>query len=210
MSEKTKAKNMPPMPFPFPGMDGQEKIDFDEQMKNFETSMDSFMKQLSDMQKSSMEASKKQWSSFFCQCMKMQKSFTDSIPEDLPFFVPVAPKEILDKDREFRIMANKKAMEQMDALVELAKKRQAFTKEIVDEGVENTKVKVKEKTKEVKEKAAEVKKAAEPKKATAKKAPAKKAPAKKAEPKKAPAKKAPAKKAEPKPAEKKAEGDIVI
>ncbi len=80
--------------------------------------------------------------------MEMQASFADSLPDEMPFFTPVSPKEYLKKDKAFREKANKQAMEQADSFFEYASKRQEFVEDMVSEGVKNTKAKIEEKKKE--------------------------------------------------------------
>ena len=168
MSKNAKSMPVPPMPFPFPGKkdDEKKKIDFKTEFDNFEANMDSFFGQIKDMQKSAMDASKKQWNTFFAQCIEMQQSFADSLPEEMPFFVPVDPKDIIKKDKELRVMANKKAIEGADAFFDFMLQTQKYTKDVVSEGVKNVENKIEEK------------------KAEEKKAEKKEAPAKKAAPKK--------------------------
>ena len=210
MSDKKKEKNTPPMPpMPFPPMafpkKPEQKVDFEEQWEKFEENLDTFCKQIDEMQTwdgsklNRAKATKKQWNTFFKQCMEMQDSFADSLPDEFPFFVPVSPKDYIKKNKKFQEMANKQATEQADAFIDFVSQRQKFNKDMVSEGVKNTKAKIDEKK-------AEAKKAAEK---AAEKAEPKKAPAKKADAKKAEAKKEPAKKAEPKkPAEKKEPVDL--
>lgn len=144
---------MPPMPFmPFgtpwgwPGSDDNDKNK--EGWETFNSNLNAFWKQMKDMYKASLEASKGQWNAYFDQCMEMQESFADSLPDEMPFFTPVSPKEYLKKDKEFREKANRQAMEQADSFFEFASKRQEYVEDMISEGVKNTKTKIEEKKKE--------------------------------------------------------------
>lgn len=144
---------MPPMPFmPFgtpwgwSGSDDNDKTK--EGWETFNSNLNAFWKQMKDMYKASLEASKGQWNAYFDQCMEMQESFADSLPDEMPFFTPVSPKEYLKKDKEFREKANRQAMEQADSFFEFASKRQEYVEDMISEGVKNTKTKIEEKKKE--------------------------------------------------------------
>ena len=190
---------MPPMPFlPFgnawswPGQMNDANSKSMDDWESFKSNMDAFWGQMRNMHKASMESAKGQWNAFFDQCMEMEESFADSLPDEMPFFTPVSPKEYLKKEREFREMANKQAMEQADSFFDYAEKRREYVGDIVSEGVKNTTAKMREKKKNIDGNTRGVK--AESKK---EEAPAKKASAKKTSAKKTSAKKSPAKKAAP-------------
>jgi len=152
---------MPPMPFvppmpdlsawKWPGWNGCDD-DLEEDWDNIKSGSDTIWGQMMDMQRTSMEASKEQWKIFFDHITKMQESFIDSLPDEVPgipsFFMPVPPKDYLRKRKEVSEMANEHVMEQADSMFDYAIKRQEHAKETVSEGVKNIEDEVKKKKKD--------------------------------------------------------------
>jgi predicted transcriptional regulator len=113
-----------------------------EQWKNFKSTMETFLDQVQEMQKTAMEARKEQWNKTFAQLMEMQDNFAANLPEEFPTLPgmpasPVTPKEVMNKVKDFQETVNKHAIEQADSRIEFIKKGQEQVKEIVTDAVKS-------------------------------------------------------------------------
>ena len=204
---------MPPMPpfmppMPFGKWENTEEKDekksdkgVNEKIDEFDDKALNFWDQMIKMQKTSIESTRDQWNQFFDGIMKMEDSFTESLPEEVPVIpgfpaFPLTPKYMMDELKKFQKMSNEHFKEQADSFADFCIKSQEQSrdvgKKVTDKASDARKEYAKEKEAKQKE---------------GKKAPAKKKPkAEKVEPveepvpakKKAPAKKKPkAEKVEP-------------
>lgn len=123
---------MPPMPLmppmPFAQNTGSTawawpKKNTDEasaRMDDFKSNMKTYCEKNIDMQKSTADASKDQWSQFFEHIMDMERTFVSSMSDDtaaLPWF-SISPKEFMERVLEFQEMSNKHFVEQVDSFVD--------------------------------------------------------------------------------------------
>jgi len=111
-----------------------------------------FKEQFEDLQKSSLDAAKEQWDIYFDYTSKMQQTFIDALPDEVPsipgfppIFMPVPPKAVLKKGKELREERNKHNKEQFDSEVDYAKKRRDHAEEAISEGVKDIEEKIKKK-----------------------------------------------------------------
>ena len=101
-----------------PGM----KPEWFEKMKNskpkdeFKDNMKSFWEKKTEMEKSSVEAAKKQWSQSFDYLKDMQERFIDSLPDDAKFPVPL--KSFMNEMKKFQEMSKAHFEEQADSAVD--------------------------------------------------------------------------------------------
>ena len=120
---------MPPMPFAPWGMPGsrnsaEEEGEKNAQKENIKSTVKSAWTQRNDRKKSSAENRREQWNQFFDYMMKMQDTFTDSLPEDVSSLppcmqmLPIAPKAFMERVKEFEIMANEHFVEQADSVMD--------------------------------------------------------------------------------------------
>ena len=117
-----------------------DKDEAKKQWKAFKKNTETFMDHLQDIQKTLIEARKEAWNRVFPKLIAMEQSFADTLPEEVPTAPgmpasPIKPKEIADKVIEFQETANKNAMEQADAAIEIVKKGQEQVKEAVKDAV---------------------------------------------------------------------------
>ena len=117
-----------------------DKDEAKKQWKAFKKSTETFMDQMQGIQKTLIEARKEAWNKIFPQLIAMEQSFADNLPEEVPTAPgmpasPIKPKEIAEKVIEFQETANKNAMEQADAAIEIVKKGQEQVKEAVKDAV---------------------------------------------------------------------------
>ena len=117
-----------------------DKEEAKKQWKAFKKNAETFMDQLQDIQKTLLEARKEAWSRIFPKLIAMEQTYADNLPEEVPTMPgmpasPVNPKEIAGKVIEFQETANKNAMEQADAAIEIVKKGQEQVKEAVKDAV---------------------------------------------------------------------------
>jgi hypothetical protein len=118
----------------FPMMNdwGWSKKERKEQWKEFKDNMDTLWDQYQDMQKSAKKAWKEQWETFFSQFMDMQQTVADAIPEDAPTLPGMpAPKEFVEKMKDFQETANEHAVQQADNMFDFMVERQQKAKEVV-------------------------------------------------------------------------------
>ena len=126
---------VPPIPFApwgMPGNQDSDKEDVEEntQKENIKSTVKSAWEQKTDRKKAAADNRKEQWKRFFDYRMEMQDTFAALIPEDtssLPLFLqmlPVPPKELMERLKEFQIMANDHFMEQADSFNDFCTKAQ--------------------------------------------------------------------------------------
>ena len=116
---------MPPMPFmPFVPVGRKEKHSKEEPTTNkahIKSTVKSVLSQNIDMQKATKDNRKDRWGQVFDYFMDMQDTFTAALPAEspfLPFRIPVAPKSVMKKMREFQEMANEHFMEQANSIAD--------------------------------------------------------------------------------------------
>ena len=113
---------MPPMPFLQPWGWGEKNgskergNQWQELMKTVETQNE----QLRDAQKLTMDACKEQWDKAFPKIMDMQKSFTASLPDEMPLLpglpsLGLSPRKFMEKLNEFEEAFNEHAKEQAES-----------------------------------------------------------------------------------------------
>jgi len=167
MTDKKKMKYcFVPVPF-IPVWEFPDGEDHEEDWENIKSTVNTLWKQIEDMQKESIDASKKQWDTFFAQTVKMQETFIDSLPDEPPSVpglppAPVPSKEQLKKRKEAREERNKYNKEQFDSFLDYAKKRQDKIKDAITDGVKKAEDEVKKKKDSKTEKKAEPKTAKKP------------------------------------------------
>ena len=137
-NKKDKAKDF----FPLMAGWGESKDDRKKQWKEFKSGMEKLWDQYEDMKKAAKKAKKKQWEQFFSQCMEMQQTVADALPDEKVSLLgmpaaSVSPKEFVEKAKEFQEKANTRAMEQADNLFELRMQRRQQMKEMVSDAVQN-------------------------------------------------------------------------
>ena len=123
---------IPPMPFAPWGMPGEnssageEDDTKKEQKENIKSTVKSVWSQKIDRKKSSVDNGREQWKQFFDYIMEMQDTFAASIPDDMPYaqMLPVPPKALLERWKEFQIMANEHFVEQADSFADFCIKGQ--------------------------------------------------------------------------------------
>ena len=139
MGKKTLAKDLFPMPCTW----GWSKKERKEQWKEFKDSMDTIWDHCKDMQKADRKAQKEQWNTFVSQFLEMEQTVADSIPEDAPTMPGMpAPKEFIEKMKEYQETAHKHAMEQVDNALDLMAERQQKAKEALTDAVQNIEDKI--------------------------------------------------------------------
>ena len=121
---------MPPMPmmFPMPFMSGRDGSDGRNDGGDAKANLKKFWEQSIDMEKSSMESSKEQWSQFFEHLMDIQDLFIESLSEDalsLPGFpfgqmLAISPKDFMKQVKEFQKMANEHFVEQANSVADMS------------------------------------------------------------------------------------------
>ena len=138
---------MPPLPLmpPFGFMPFMQGSD-DEGKKKSDSNnwMETYWDQMIDMQRSTLEAIRDQWDSFFDHMMDMEDTFVDSLSDDdmslpLQFFgqsFSVSPKKLAKWMKEFQETANMHFVEQADSFNDLVIKSQEQVKDIVCESKE--------------------------------------------------------------------------
>ena len=107
----------------------------------FKSGVETFVGQVQEIQKTVNQARKEAWNKVFKKIMEMEEKVADTLPEELPTppgmpAAPVSPKEIVTKVKEFQEKANKHAVEQADAVIDLVKKGQEQVKEAVTDAVD--------------------------------------------------------------------------
>lgn len=142
-------KNMPKALFPFMPNWGWDEEKVKEQWNGFEAGMEKLWDQKQAMYKDARNASKEQWDHFFSQCMEMEQTFVDMLPDEaisLPGLpaCPVSPKEFVEKAKELKEKANDEAVERVDHMYERRVERSKLAKKMVSESVENIKKKSEE------------------------------------------------------------------
>ena len=143
-------------PSPFAPWRAPEKANSDEEEKekdtqkekikeNIKSTVKSAWKQKADRKKYTVDNRREQWKQFFDYRMDMQKTFADSLPEDLsslpPFLqiLPVSPKALMEWLKKFQIMANEHFMEQADSVMDFFFTGQEQLFEIVSAAMEKKK-----------------------------------------------------------------------
>ena len=167
MTDKKKMKYcFVPVPF-IPAWEFPDGEDHEEDWENIKSTVNTLWKQIEDIQKESIDASKKQWDTFFNQTVKMQESFIDSLPDEAPSVpglppMPAPPKKQLKKGKELREERNKRNKEQIDSFLDYAKKRQDYIKDAITDGMNKAEEEVKKKKDSKTEKKNEPKTAKKP------------------------------------------------
>ena len=148
---KTQSFYFVPAPF-VPVWEWSNDESRDEKWESFKSNVKTFKEQFEDLQKSSLDAAKEQWDIYFDYTSKMQQTFIDALPDEVPsipgfppIFMPVPPKAVLKKGKELREERNKHNKEQFDSEVDYAKKRRDHAEEAISEGVKNIEEKIKKK-----------------------------------------------------------------
>ena len=127
---------MPPMPMlpPVPALplmpnmrDGEGGWDWDG--GEVRSGMKKLWERMIDMQRSTLDASREQWSQFFEQLMELQGLFTESLPDEAPSLpglgqLSVSPKKFMEQLKEFQEMANEHLVEQADSAADFSIKGQ--------------------------------------------------------------------------------------
>jgi len=118
-----------------------DKDECKKQWKDFKANMETFFGQMQEIQKTVIETRKEAWNKIFPKLLDMEDKVAASLPEELPTppGAPVSsikPREIASKVIEFQETANKHAMEQADAAIEIVKKGQEQIKEAVKDAVD--------------------------------------------------------------------------
>ena len=141
MGKKKLAKELFPLVY---GWDLSKK-ERKEQWHDFKDNMEKLFDQYQDMKKAARKAKKEQWNTFFSQVMEMEQTVADSIPEDAPTPPGMpAPKEFIEKVKEYQETANEHAVEQADNMFDLMVERQKKAKEAVTYAVQNVEDKIDE------------------------------------------------------------------
>lgn len=104
-----------------------------------------FWEQVIDMEKSSMDSSRKQWNQFFENMMEMEDSFIESLPDEVTAFpgfpfgqMPAAsPKEFMKQLRKFQKMSNEYLVWQADFYIDLILRGQKQFCDVVSEADNN-------------------------------------------------------------------------
>ncbi len=168
---------MLPLPFPFPGFGSREEPETKKSGQNiidimdeFDGSMLTFWDQIIEMQKSTIESNREQWMQAFDYLMKMEDTFTDSLPETLPALPglpapPVNPKYLMKELKRFQEMSNDHFTEQADAFAKFYIKSQEQTRDVGKKAADGAS----SARKDLKNKAAKEEKAPAKKKAPSKK-----------------------------------------
>ena len=92
-----------------------------------------------DRKKASVDNSREQWKQFFDYMMEMQDTFTASIPDDTPYaqMLPISPKALVERWKEFQIMANEHFVEQADSFADFCIQGQQQFYDMVSTAMEN-------------------------------------------------------------------------
>ena len=106
------------------------------------SNMKKFWEQMIDVQKTSMNTAKDQWTRFFEYMMDMQDTFAESLPDELPtlpgFPQPaVSPKEFMKQLKGFQEMANEYFVKQADTAADFTLKGQEKVCDVVNQAMEN-------------------------------------------------------------------------
>ena len=144
--------SMPSLPFMpmsdgagqgWPGQNGKVA----ELWEDYRSNMEMFWGSLRDMQKSSMEATRKQWNTFFGQRMEIQDSIAASLPDTVPympgvpaFFMPaMSPRAFMEKSKEFQKIAHEHAMKEADVFFDFIVQGQQKISTMASDSIENAK-----------------------------------------------------------------------
>ena len=113
---------MPPMPFLQPWGWGEKNGSKERgnQWQELKKAVETQNEQLRDAQKLTMDACKEQWDKAFPKIMDMQKSFTASLPDEMPLLpglpsVGLSPRKFMEKLNEFEEAFNEHAKEQAES-----------------------------------------------------------------------------------------------
>lgn len=127
MSKKKKEEfpkfPLPPLP-PIPGAPWNSDEDAEDspkkKAKKLRSDVQTAWEKSIDMQKSSIDSSKKQYGEFFDYFTGMMDDFADALPEELPFMPPcfASPKDVRKSMKEFEAMANEHFITQMDNMTD--------------------------------------------------------------------------------------------
>ena len=82
----------------------------------FKDSFKSYWEKTIEMEKSSVEAYRKQWTKSLDSLKDMQEKYIDSLPDDSKY--PVSPRSFMKEMKKFQEMANKYFEDQMDSAVD--------------------------------------------------------------------------------------------
>ena len=137
--------SMPLMPFAPWGMAGNKNSAGEgddkkkEQKENIKSTVKSVWTQKMDRKKASVDNSREQWKQFFDYMMEMQDTFTASIPDDTPYaqMLPISPKALVERWKEFQIMANEHFVEQADSFADFCIQGQQQFYDMVSTAMEN-------------------------------------------------------------------------
>lgn len=146
---------MPPMPFAPWGMPGsrnsaEEEGEKNAQKENIKSTVKSVWTQKMDRKKASVDNSREQWKQFFDYMMEMQDTFTASIPDDTPYaqMLPISPKALVERWKEFQIMANEHFVEQADSFADFCIQGQQQFYDLVIAAMDNADARKKEEAEE--------------------------------------------------------------
>ena len=113
---------MPPMPFLQPWGWGEKNGSKERgnQWQELKKAVETQNEQLRDAQKLTMDACKEQWDKAFPKIMDMQKSFTASLPDEMPLLpglpsLGLSPRKFMEKLNEFEEAFNEHAKEQAES-----------------------------------------------------------------------------------------------
>ena len=140
MGDKKKAKKAYMAFAPLMGWP-TDKDEWKEQLKDFKENLETYYKQMREVQDTVIEARKETWNKVFPKLMEMQDNFASSLPEKMPSIpgMPdssMTPEDFMDKVKKYQEMANQHAMEQADSMVDFYKERQEKVKEAVADTVD--------------------------------------------------------------------------
>ena len=150
---------VPPMPFmpftPFAGPFGmrgkenysREREDNTTKRDNFKSTLKTFMMQNIDMQKFSVDNSRKQWNQFFDYMMEMLETFSASLPDEalsLPFtqMFAASPKTFVKWIKDYQVMANEHFVEQADSYADFFIQKQEQFYDMITSAMDTAEAKV--------------------------------------------------------------------
>lgn len=125
-----------PLPFK-PSLELPElnKDDICDKMDEYDDALISIWNQFIDLQKANLKTAKTQWLQTYDYIMKMQDTFTASLPEKVPVpsglpEFPATTKNIVDDLKKFQKMSKEHIVEQADSVTDFCIKGQEQTREV--------------------------------------------------------------------------------
>ena len=117
MSEKNDPKAKFPGMMPFiPNKEWFEKMKNSKSKDELKDNMKTAWEKTIEMEKSSMEGARKQWSQSFDYLKDMQEKFVDSLPDGSNF--PIPRKEFMKEMKKFQEMSKAHLEEQVNSAVD--------------------------------------------------------------------------------------------